>query len=121
MRAPLETHPSKHISARKDGGFSGLADGAGDVVAVLNFGLPGQLVYAASILFLEALNRPGPGLVIMIAANFVNAVLNWLLIDGDIALGAEGAAWATTISRWLIAAAAVIYILRMKDILHNAD
>ena len=94
---------------------TGLADGAGDVVAVLNFGLPGQLVYAASILFLEALNRPGPGLVIMIAANFVNAVLNWLLIDGDIALGAEGAAWATTISRWLIAAAAIIYILRMKD------
>ena len=33
---------------------AGLADGAGDVVAVLNFGLPGQLVYAASILFLEA-------------------------------------------------------------------
>jgi len=94
---------------------TGLADGAGNVVAVLNFGLPGQLVYAASILFLEALNRPGPGLVIMIAANFVNAVLNWLLIDGDIALGAEGAAWATTISRWLIAAAAVIYILSMKD------
>ena len=42
---------------------TGLADGAGDVVAVLNFGLPGQLVYAASILFLEALNRPGPGLL----------------------------------------------------------
>ena len=94
---------------------TGLANGAGRVVAILNFGLPGQLVYTASTLFLESLSRPGPGLAIIIAANFVNAGLNWLLIEGEITLGAEGAAWATTISRWLIAVVAVIYILRMKD------
>ncbi|MBT3535355.1 MAG: MATE family efflux transporter [Rhodospirillaceae bacterium] len=91
------------------------ANGAGGVVAILNFGLPGQLIYTACILFLESLSRPGPGLVIMIAANVVNAGLNWLLIGGEMGLGAEGAAWATTAVRWLIALAAVIYILRMAE------
>jgi MATE family multidrug resistance protein len=94
----------------------GLADGAGGVVAILNFGLPGQLIYTACILFLESLSRPGPGLIIMIAANIVNAGLNWLLIGGDMAMGAEGAAWATTAVRWLIALAAVVYILCMRDV-----
>ncbi|MFP6708591.1 MAG: MATE family efflux transporter [Alphaproteobacteria bacterium] len=94
----------------------GLADGAGGVVAILNFGLPGQLIYTACILFLESLSRPGPGLIIMIAANVVNAGLNWLLIGGDMAMGAEGAAWATTAVRWLIALAAVVYILCMRDV-----
>ncbi len=93
-------------------------DGAGDVLAILNFGLPGQLIYAACILFLESLSRPGPGLVIIIVANVVNAGLNWLLIGGDIGLGAQGAAWATTAVRWLIAVASVIYILRMAEARH---
>ena len=92
-----------------------LVNGASNVLSVLNFGLPGQLVYTASTLFLEALNRPGPGLAIMVAANFLNFGLNWFLIQGEFTLGAEGAAWATTISKWLIAGVAVIYILSMKD------
>ncbi|MDP6872544.1 MAG: MATE family efflux transporter [Alphaproteobacteria bacterium] len=94
---------------------AGLTQGAGRVLAILNFGLPGQLLFTATILFLESLNRPGPGLVIMIAANILNAALNWLLIGGDFGWGGEGAAWASTIVRWLIALAAVIYILGMKN------
>jgi len=102
---------------------SALSRGAGGVVAVLNLGLPGQLVYVACVLFLESLSRPGPGLVIMIGANVVNAGLNWLLIGGGteygagygMGLGAEGAAWATSAVRWLIAGAAAIYILRMGE------
>jgi len=94
---------------------AGLTQGASRVLAILNFGLPGQLLFTATILFLESLNRPGPGLVIMIAANILNAALNWLLIGGDFGWGGEGAAWASTIVRWLIALAAVIYILRMKN------
>jgi MATE family multidrug resistance protein len=92
-----------------------LAEGAGGVLAILNLGLPGQLVFAASILFLESIGRPGPGLIIMIAANLLNVGLNWLLIGGQFGLGAEGAALATTLVRWLIAAAAVIYIFAMPD------
>ncbi|MDA1097412.1 MAG: MATE family efflux transporter [Proteobacteria bacterium] len=92
-----------------------LAEGAGGVLIILNLGLPGQLVFAAAILFLESVGRPGPGLIIMIAANLLNIGLNWLLIGGQFGLGAEGAAWATTLVRWLIAAAAVIYIFAMSD------
>ena len=92
-----------------------LAAGAGGVLAILNLGLPGQLVFTACILFLESLGRPGPGLVIMIGANLLNAGLNWLLIDGHFGLGAAGAAWATTCVRWLIAVVAVIYIIAMAD------
>jgi multidrug resistance protein, MATE family len=92
-----------------------LAAGAGGVLAILNLGLPGQLVFAASILFLESIGRPGPGLMIMIGANVVNVGLNWLLIGGLFDLGAEGAAWATTAVRWLIAVAAVVYIFAMSD------
>ncbi|MEE1556061.1 MAG: MATE family efflux transporter, partial [Alphaproteobacteria bacterium] len=92
-----------------------LTDGASRVLVILTFGLPGQLLFTASILFLEALNRPGPGLAIMVGANVLNAVFNWLLIGGDLGWGGAGAAWATTAVRWLIAMAAVIYILRMKD------
>ena len=92
-----------------------LAQGAGGVLFVLNLGLPGQLLFAASILFLESLGRAAPGLVIMIGANLLNAGFNWLLIDGQVSWGAEGAAWATTLVRWLIAAAAIIYILTMAD------
>ena len=91
-----------------------LAAGAGGVLIVLNLGLPAQLLFAASILFLESIGRPGPGLVIMIGANLLNVGLNRLLIGGQIGLGAEGAAWATTMVRWLIAAAAVLYILAMS-------
>ncbi|MBT3332996.1 MAG: MATE family efflux transporter [Rhodospirillaceae bacterium] len=98
-----------------------LADGAGRVLAILNLGLPGQLVFTASILFLESLGRPGPGLIITIIANILNIALNWLLIDSPVELlarftsGGEGAAWATTIVRWLIGLVAVIYILRLRD------
>jgi MATE family multidrug resistance protein len=92
-----------------------LTDGASRVLVILTFGLPGQLLFTASILFLEALNRPGPGLAIMVGANVLNAAFNWLLIGGDLGWGGAGAAWATTAVRWLIAMAAVIYILRMKD------
>jgi MATE family multidrug resistance protein len=98
-----------------------LAAGAGSVLVILNLGLPGQLVFTASILFLESLGRPGPGLVITITANILNVALNWLLIDGPIAQisqitsGGEGAAWATTIVRWIIGLLAVMYILRMRD------
>ena len=91
-----------------------LAQGAGRVLVILNLGLPGQLVFAACILFLESLGRAGPGLIIMIGANVLNVVLNALMIGGPVGLGAEGAAWATTAVRWLIALVAVIYVLRMR-------
>jgi len=98
-----------------------LAAGAGQVLIVLSLGLTGQMIYIASTLFLEALNRPRPGLVVMIAANVANVGLNWLFIYGTFGLpegGATGAVLATSIVRWGIAVALVVYILNMADAAH---
>jgi MATE family multidrug resistance protein len=55
---------------------------------------------------LQSMHRTAPILITIVAANLVNAALNWVLIFGHFgapALGVVGAAWATTLSRWLLA------------------
>jgi MATE family multidrug resistance protein len=54
---------------------------------------------------LQAMGRVRAILVVVVAANFVNAGLNWVLIYGNLgvpALGAVGSAWATSVSRWFM-------------------
>jgi MATE family multidrug resistance protein len=95
-----------------------LAEGGGRVIAVLGAGLPGALVFFATAFFLEGIRRPWPALVLMVAANALNILLNRLLITGAAglpAMGAVGAAWATTIVRTLLAAGIVLYVLVMAD------
>lgn len=90
-----------------------LAAGGGAVIRMLGYGLPGVMMFVACSLFLEGLSRPLPGMVIMLAANVVNLGLNWVMIYGHLgfpAMGAEGAALATTLTRWGTAAAIVAYI-----------
>lgn len=97
---------------------SNLVGGASNVLLLLGLGMPGTLVFVASSLFLESLGRPRVGLVLMIVANIANAGLNWLMIYGQFglpAMGAEGAALATTIVRTIMGIAIVIYILRLRD------
>jgi len=97
-----------------------LAQGAGQVMIVLGWSLPAMLLYIATTLFLEGIGRPLPSLLIMIAANLLNAFLNWLLIYGHWglpALGAEGAALATTIVRWFMFAAVAAYAWLRVDTL----
>jgi MATE family multidrug resistance protein len=98
-----------------------LAGGASDMLMILVLGLPGHLVFVASTMFLEAVGRPRPGVIVMIFANIANLLLNWALIHGELGLpafGAQGAVIATAIVRWGIAAAMVIYILRLADADH---
>src|SRR5687768_6492751 len=55
---------------------------------------------------LQSMHRTAPILITIVVANLVNAALNWVLISGHLgapALGVVGAAWATTLSRWLLA------------------
>ena len=92
-----------------------MAAGGGRVLAALGYGLPGILLYIATVMFLEGIGRPLPGMTIIIGANVLNVVLNWFLIFGHggfPALGAEGAAIATSIVRWCMFAAAILYVLR---------
>ena len=102
--------------------FSGqapdLARGGGQVLIMMGWGLPGMLLFSASTFFLEGLSRPLPGMFVMLAANILNAALNWVFIEGNLGapgLGAEGAALATTIVRWLMFVAIAAYILTRLD------
>ncbi len=55
---------------------------------------------------LQSMHLTGRIMVTIVVANIVNAALNWSLIFGRFgapALGVVGAAWATTMSRWLLA------------------
>ncbi|MSP67815.1 MAG: MATE family efflux transporter [Alphaproteobacteria bacterium] len=95
-----------------------LVAGGGAVVRAFALGLPAILLFVATALFLEGIGRPRPAMLIMIGANVLNALLNWVMIYGNLgatALGAEGAMLATTIVRWLAAAALVAYALAMPD------
>ena len=95
-----------------------LATGSAGVLAAFSWGIPGMLLFVATSFFLEAINRPLPGMIVIIAANLVNAGLNWLFIYGHWgvpAMGAEGAAMTTSMVRWLMFAALAVYVLFMRD------
>ena len=96
-----------------------LALGAGGVMVMFSWGMPAMFLYFATTFFLEGISRPLPGMVVMLCANLLNAGLNWLFIygaqDWSPAMGAEGAALATTIVRWAMFAALAAYCLVRLD------
>lgn len=67
---------------------------------------PGILAFFAFVVLrqtLQAMDRVRPIIVAIVAANLVNAALNWLLVFGHWgfpALGPIGTGWASTFSRW---------------------
>jgi MATE family multidrug resistance protein len=93
-----------------------MAAGAAEALAMSAVGLPAILLYIATVFFLEGIGRPAPGMVVALSANLVNAGLNWLLIEGQWglpAMGASGAALATSLTRWLMFAVLAVYVLKM--------
>jgi len=98
-----------------------LVVGGGRVIAMFGWGMPAVLGYTATTFFLEGINRPTPSMIVMAIANLLNVGLNWLLIYGNggfPAMGAEGAALATTIVRWFTLVALVAYVLTRLDRRH---
>ena len=90
-----------------------LAIEGAEVLAMFGWGMPAVLVFAATTMFLEAIGRPIPGMVFMLVANALNAGLNWMFIYGHLGapeMGAEGAALATSIARWVSAAGLVAWV-----------
>jgi MATE family multidrug resistance protein len=75
--------------------------------------IPSVFPYYAFIVFrqtLQALGRMRAIVTVIVAANLLNAALNWVLIFGHLGLapmGANGSAWATTIARWAMLAGIV--------------
>lgn len=95
-----------------------ISEGGGRVIAILGIGMPGTLLYCTTAFFLEGLRRPVPAMFVMIAANLMNVLLNWLLVFGNggfPALGAEGAAWSTAAVRLFMAAILMTYVWWMPD------
>ena len=95
-----------------------LATEGGRIIRIIGWGLPAHLVFLASSFFLEGIARVGPGAVCMVIANVVNFVLALILVDGFgliAPMGAEGAAWATTAARWVLAIGMLGYVLLMRD------
>ena len=78
--------------------------------AYVRLSIPGTVGLFAFVVLrqsLQALHRMRPVVLTIVAANVANAGLNWVLIYGKLgapALGVVGSAWATTISRLLMAA-----------------
>jgi MATE family multidrug resistance protein len=82
-----------------------LARGGAEVLRMFAWGLPGVLLHVATAFFLEGISRPKANMVLMILANLANIGLNWALIydHGAFAgMGGQGAALATSITRWLM-------------------
>ncbi len=102
----------------KFGQSADIVAGAAPVMYALGWGLPAVLAFSVCNLFLEALDRPLPGMVVMIAGNVLNIAANWILVFGNAgwpAMGAEGAAWATTGVRVIMAIALVVTVLVSVD------
>lgn len=77
-------------------------------LTVLSFSLIPVILFTAIKSYFQALQSPKPALLVLVAANLLNAFVNWLLVPGNLgapALGAEGSAWATLFARlWMCAA-----------------
>src|SRR5687768_10600613 len=65
------------------------------------------LLYAAFRRYLQGMGIVRPVTVALVGANVMNVIVNWILIYGNLgapALGVDGAAWATVLSRVVMAA-----------------
>lgn len=54
---------------------------------------------------LQAMGRVRPIVLVVVAANVLNVVLNWMWVFGNAGfspMGAVGSSWATTVSRWFL-------------------
>jgi MATE family multidrug resistance protein len=72
------------------------------------------LLYASFRRYLQALDLVKPVMVVLISANVVNALTNWILIFGNLgapALGVVGAGWATFVSRVYLSIVLLGYII----------
>ncbi len=95
-----------------------LVAGGAAVALAIAPGTAFQVVFVAASFYLEGTGRPRPGLVAMAGANLLNVALNWLMIGGNLgfpAMGASGAALATSLARAAMVAGLVIWMLRLPE------
>jgi MATE family multidrug resistance protein len=77
--------------------------------------IPSVLPFFVFIVFrqtLQALGRLRAIVAVIVLANLLNALLDWVLIFGHLgapAMGVAGSAWATTLSRWAMVAGLIAF------------
>jgi multidrug resistance protein, MATE family len=79
--------------------------GGARVMKMWAVGMPAALLYMATGSFFEGISRPRPAMTVSLGANLVNFALAWGLVFGHWglpAMGAAGAALATSLTRWLM-------------------
>jgi multidrug resistance protein, MATE family len=78
---------------------------------------PGIVAFLAFVVLrqtLQAMDVVRPIVVTIVVANLVNVALNWVLVFGRLgfpALGPVGTGWASTLSRWTMLLALVLFTL----------
>ncbi len=93
-----------------------LAETGGRTLRMLALGLPGLLAFQVTSFLLEGIRRPYLAVVVMLAGNLANLGLNAVLIEGRLglpAMGAAGAALATSLVRTGMAVALALLALRL--------
>lgn len=83
-------------------------------VELIVWSAPPLLAYVVFRRYLQAMNVVRPIMIALVAANLMNALVNWVLIYGRLgapALGVAGAAWATLASRLVLALSLFLVIL----------
>ena len=88
---------------------------AGPYFAIVLWSVLPLLLYTAFRRYLQAIGLATRVTAALVSANAINAAANWLLIFGNLglpALGVDGAAWATVISRAYLAVFLAAAILR---------
>jgi MATE family multidrug resistance protein len=83
------------------------------VTRILAYGLIGHMISQACSYYLEALRRPLLVTIVMYVGVVINIFANLALVAGWWGfpqMGAEGVAWATTGTRWMIAAIMLIFV-----------
>ena len=86
------------------------------VACILALGLTGHMISQACSYYLEALRRPLLVTIVMYAGVAMNLVLNILLVAGAYGIapmGAEGVAWATSLTRVMIAGVLLVLVWRL--------
>jgi MATE family multidrug resistance protein len=91
---------------------------------VLNWSVAPLFIYFALRRYLQATDLERPVMTTLITANIVNFAVNEILVFGNLGaprMGAEGAAWATFLSRIYMMAALAIVIVRNNPDLRYAS
>ena len=103
---------------------AGVLRQTGPYLRALNWSTLPLLLFFGLRRYLQSLNVARPIMLTLISANLVNLAANWILVFGNLGaprMGAEGAGWATTISRlYMMAILAVVVWRHDRGLIHES-